>query len=74
MICLDILGMSGIAFYLECRLERRGWLEAEWRIQQGGREAKSYSLTKAGRQQLAAETAGWKRLSDAISLVLEAAE
>jgi PadR family transcriptional regulator PadR len=56
------------------RLERQGWLEAEWRTQDGGREAKYYSLTKAGRRQLAAETAGWKRLCDAISLVLEAAE
>ena len=56
------------------RLERKGWLGAEWRVQDGGREAKFYSLTKAGRQQLAAETAGWKRLCDAISLVLEAAE
>lgn len=56
------------------RLERKGWLEAEWRIQDGGREAKYYSLTKAGRQQLAAETAGWKRLCDAISLVLDAVE
>jgi len=56
------------------RLERRGWLKSEWRIQDGGREAKYYSLTKAGRLQLTEETAGWKRLCDAISLVLEAAE
>lgn len=56
------------------RLERKGWLDSEWRIQDGGREAKYYKLTKAGRQQLAAETDGWKRLCDAISLVLEAAE
>lgn len=56
------------------RLERKGWLEAEWRTQDGGREAKYYNLTKAGKQQLATETAGWKRLCDAISLVLEAAE
>lgn len=56
------------------RLERKGWLEAEWRIQDGGRDAKYYCLTKAGRRQLAAETAGWKRLCDAISLVLKAAE
>ena len=54
------------------RLERKGWLGAEWRIQDGGREAKYYSLTREGRRQLAAETAGWKRLCDAISLVLEA--
>lgn len=56
------------------RLERKGWLAAEWRVQDGGREAKYYSLTKTGRQQLTAETAGWKRLCDAIALVLEAAE
>jgi transcriptional regulator len=56
------------------RLERKGWLKSEWRIQDGGREAKYYGLTRAGRQQLTAERAGWKRLCDAISLVLEAAD
>ena len=56
------------------RLENRGWLKSEWKTTEGGREAKYYSLTKAGRQQLIAETDGWKRLSQAISLVLETAE
>ena len=56
------------------RLENRGWLKSEWKTTEGGREAKYYSLTKAGRQQLVAETDGWKRLSQAISLVLETAE
>jgi transcriptional regulator len=56
------------------RLENRGWLKAEWKTTEGGRDAKYYSLTKAGRQQLEAETAGWKRLCDAIALVLETAE
>jgi PadR family transcriptional regulator, regulatory protein PadR len=56
------------------RLEHRGWLKSEWKITEGGREAKYYSLTKAGRQQLVAETAGWNRLCQAISLVLETAE
>ena len=56
------------------RLENKGWLKAEWKTTDGGREAKYYSLTKAGRQQLDAETAGWKRLCEAISLVLETAE
>jgi PadR family transcriptional regulator PadR len=56
------------------RLENKGLLEAEWRTQEGGREAKYYNLTKKGKQQLLVETAGWKRLCDAISLVLEAAE
>src|SRR5580658_1258938 len=56
------------------RLERRGWLKAEWRTTEGGREAKFYGLTRAGRRQLESETAGWKRLCDAISLVLETTE
>src|SRR5882672_7003729 len=56
------------------RLENRGWLKSEWKTTEGGREAKYYSLTKQGRQQLEAETAGWKRLCEAISLVLETAE
>ena len=56
------------------RLENKGWLEAEWRVHDGGRQAKYYKLTKAGKRQLEAETTGWKRLCDAISLVLEAAE
>ena len=56
------------------RLENRGWLKADWKTTEGGRDAKFYSLTKAGRQQLDAETAGWKRLCDAISLVLETSE
>ena len=56
------------------RLENRGWLKAEWKTTEGGREAKYYSLTKAGRRQLETETAGWKRLCEAIALVLETAE
>jgi transcriptional regulator len=56
------------------RLEKRGWFKSEWKTTDGGRDAKYYSLTKAGRRQLEAETAGWKRLCEAISLVLETAE
>jgi len=53
------------------RMENRGWLKSEWKSTCGGREAKYYSLTQDGRRQLGAETAGWKRLCDAIALVLE---
>jgi transcriptional regulator len=56
------------------RLEKRGWLKAEWRTNEGGREAKYYSTTKAGCKQLEAETAGWRRLCEAIGLVLETGE
>jgi transcriptional regulator len=56
------------------RLESRGWLKSDWMNTESGREAKFYSLTREGRRQLESETAGWKRLCDAISLVLETSE
>src|SRR6516165_7983987 len=56
------------------RLEKRGWLRAEWREAETGREAKFYSLTKLGRKQLDAEAANWDRLSEAVGLILRASE
>ena len=53
------------------RLEKKKLLKAEWKTTEGGREAKYYKLTRAGRQQLESETAGWKRLSAAVGLILE---
>jgi transcriptional regulator len=55
------------------RLEKRGWLAAEWRESETGREAKFYSLTRAGRKQLDAETANWDRLAGAVALILKTA-
>src|SRR5579864_8362335 len=55
------------------RLENRGWLKAEWKTTESGREAKFYGLTKAGRLQLDIETASWERLCAAISLILKPA-
>lgn len=52
------------------RLENRGWLDAEWREANSGREAKFYKLTKKGRKQLDAEVLNWARLSDAVALIL----
>src|ERR1041384_5098451 len=43
------------------RLERAGWLDAEWRQTENSRRAKFYSLTRGGRRQLDLETADWKR-------------
>jgi PadR family transcriptional regulator, regulatory protein PadR len=53
------------------RLENRDWLTAEWQTTESGRDAKYYRLTKTGKQHLESETAGWKRLCEAIALVLE---
>ena len=52
------------------RLENRGLLAAEWKDSETGRQAKFYSMSAAGRKQLEAETADWKRLSTAINLVV----
>ncbi len=52
------------------RLEKRGWLRAEWGEAETGREAKFYSLTRAGRRQLEDESANWDRLSEAVGLIL----
>lgn len=56
------------------RLENRGWLGAEWRATDTGREAKFYALTKKGCKQLEAEMASWERMSDAVALILRTAE
>jgi transcriptional regulator len=56
------------------RLEKRGWLRAEWGEAETGREAKFYSLTRLGRKQLEAESANWDRLSEAVTLILRTAE
>jgi transcriptional regulator len=56
------------------RLEDRGWLQAEWKESETGREAKFYSLTRKGRKQMEAEVHNWERLCDAVGLVLRAPE
>ncbi len=56
------------------RLEEHGWLKAEWRDTETGREAKFYQLTKAGRKQLERERSDWQRLAKAVALVLKTAE
>jgi PadR family transcriptional regulator, regulatory protein PadR len=51
------------------RLEQKKWLSSEWRPSETGREAKFYSLTRAGRKQLAVEKASWRRLTSAVQLI-----
>jgi PadR family transcriptional regulator len=55
------------------RLEHQGWVRAEWRGSDTGREAKFYALTRAGRKQLEKELAQWDRLSKAVGLVIRMA-
>ena len=56
------------------RLEDRGWLQAKWQETETGRDAKFYSLTRAGRKQLSIEMQNWQRLSEAVALILKTAE
>ena len=52
------------------RLERRGWVDAEWGTSELGRRAKVYRITRRGRTQLAAELETWRRFSAGVSKVL----
>jgi transcriptional regulator len=54
------------------RMEERGWLASEWGDSETNRRAKYYTLTRAGRRQLEAETRRWNHLSLAMSRALEA--
>jgi PadR family transcriptional regulator PadR len=53
------------------RLEQKRWLKAEWKQSETGRDARFYSLTPAGRRQLAAEKDDWARLAGAVQLVFD---
>jgi len=54
------------------RLERNGWLNADWRVTENSRRPKVYRLTQTGRRELQGETADWQRRSAAISRLLGA--
>jgi PadR family transcriptional regulator PadR len=54
------------------RLERNGWLNADWQVTENSRRAKVYRLTQTGRRELQGETADWQRRSAAISRLLRA--
>jgi PadR family transcriptional regulator, regulatory protein PadR len=53
------------------RLEQRGWLKAEWKESETGREAKFYSLTRSGYKQLRSEKDSWARLTGAVQLIFD---
>jgi len=56
------------------RLEQQGWIKANWRETETGRQAKFYTLTRAGRKRLDSERANWERLSSAVNLVVRTAD
>ncbi len=68
----ELLVEHGALYPALQRLERRGWISAKWGTSANNRKARFYSLTAAGRRQLAKETTKWKRLATAIGRVLDA--
>jgi transcriptional regulator len=66
--------MQGSLYPALHRLENKGFLEAEWRESESGREAKFYRLTAQGRKQLRSETESWGRLTEAVGLILQHAD
>jgi transcriptional regulator len=55
------------------RMEAQGWIEAEWGASENNRRAKYYTMTKAGRRQLAVESSNWERLREAITRIMQPA-
>jgi len=70
----DVLSVQQGSLYPALhRLEEQGWITAEWKETDTGRNAKFYALTREGRRQLEHEMESWDRLSSAVQLVLERA-
>jgi PadR family transcriptional regulator, regulatory protein PadR len=53
------------------RLERKGWIKAEWGASENNRRAKFYALTRSGRRQLDVQTGAWRALTTAVGLLLD---
>src|SRR6202011_3085617 len=75
LISSDVLGVSDGSLYPALhKLERRGWIRAQWKSSENNRRAKFYSLTGLGRKQLEKETSNWNRVSAAISGIVKLQE
>jgi len=71
----DVLRVSEGSLYQALhKLEREGWVTAEWRASENNRRAKFYALTRPGRRRLLVETGNWDRISAAIDAVVHLRE
>ena len=71
----DLLKLNqGTLYPALLRLEQRGWISSKWGASENNRKAKYYSLTRAGRKQLLAETASWERMTALMARLLGGAE
>jgi|SRR5690348_11563582 PadR family transcriptional regulator len=70
----QVLLNQGTIYASLVRLQQRGWIEADWGVSDNNRKAKFYSITRAGRKQLAAEARNWERLSAVMGRLLQTAD
>jgi PadR family transcriptional regulator PadR len=61
---------QGTIYLCLIRLVQKGWIKAEWGTSENNRKAKFYSITRAGRKQLVAETENWERIAGVIGRLL----
>jgi transcriptional regulator len=61
---------EGTVYTALLRLQQQGWITSEWGSSENNRKAKYYSITKAGRKQLAHETKSWERIAGVVDRVL----
>ena len=74
MVSSEVLSIQQGSLYPALhRLERRGWIKAHWGTSENNRRAKYYELTSKGRNQLQAETAAWRKLTNAVDHILDMA-
>ena|SRR5947209_8550571 len=67
----DLLRLNeGTVYASLLRLTQRGWIRSEWGVSENNRKARFYSITKAGRRQLALEAESWERIAGVIGRVL----
>jgi len=66
----EVLLNQGTIYASLIRLQQRGWIAAKWGTSDNNRKAKFYSITKAGRKQLARDAAYWERLANVMGRVL----
>jgi PadR family transcriptional regulator PadR len=66
----EVLLNQGTIYASLIRLQQRGWIDAEWGTSDNNRRAKFYSITRAGRKQLATDTRYWRRLSTVMTRIL----
>ncbi len=65
---------EGTVYTSLLRLQQKGWISSDWGVSENNRKARFYSITRAGRKQLAHETENWERISGVIGRVLRQAQ